>query len=71
MTKTFYKKADGIIITYDITQNMTFEGVANWIQSITEHAGVDVCSILVGNKCDLTEDRKVLQIDAEKFAKDK
>ena len=57
MTKTMYRKVDGIIITYDVTQQVTFDGVANWIESINETAAEDVKKILVGNKIDLEDDR--------------
>ena len=34
LTYAFYKKADGVIIAYDITEPRTFENVSNWIESI-------------------------------------
>ena len=54
-----YRKVDGIIITYDVTQQATFDGVANWIESINENASVEVKKILVGNKRDLEDERQV------------
>ena len=68
MTKSMYRKVDGIIITYDLTQQATFDGVANWIESINENAAVDVFKILVGNKVDLEDDRQVSKDHAQKFA---
>ena len=59
MTKSMYRKVDGIIITYDVTQQATFDGVANWIESINENASVEVKKILVGNKRDLEDERQV------------
>jgi GTPase SAR1 family protein len=57
LTYAFYKKADGVIIAYDITETRTFESVTNWIESINQHAGQNVGKILVGNKVDLDEQR--------------
>ena len=58
LTYSFYKKADGIIIAFDVTDFKTFENITNWIDSINEHAEMGVPRILVGNKIDM-EDRKV------------
>ena len=59
MTQTFYKKADGIIVTYDICAMATFENVTKWLQSISEHTNDSVPRILVGNKVDLDDQRAV------------
>ena len=39
-----------------------------WINSIAEHADPNICKVLVGNKIDLTEERKVTRFEAEKLA---
>ena len=65
MTKSMYRKVDGIIITYDVTQQATFDGVANWIESINENASIEVKKILVGNKLDLEDERQVTENHAK------
>ena len=57
MTYAFYKKADGVIIAYDITEPRTFENVSNWIESINQNANANVAKILVGNKVDMEDQR--------------
>ena len=59
ITQTFYKKADGIVLIYDITDKRTFEGIKRWIENIRQHAKENVPIILLGNKTDLTEQREV------------
>ncbi len=59
VTVSFYKKANGILIVYDITDKRTFEGVPNWIEIITNNANVNTVKILVGNKKDLEDRREV------------
>ncbi len=59
ITASFYKKANGILIVYDITDKKTFERVSNWIDSITNKANVNTVKILVGNKKDLEDRREV------------
>ena len=59
ITTSFYKKADGIIIVYDVTDRKTFQGVETWIESIKQNASEKSARILVGNKIDL-EDKRVI-----------
>ena len=46
----------------------TFTSVNNWIESIAQHASPDIPKILVGNKCDLAEEREVKKEEAESLA---
>ena len=55
LTYAFYKKADGVIIAFDITEPRTFENVSNWIESINQNANANVGKILVGNKVDMED----------------
>ena len=68
MTQTFYKKADGIIIAYDMCANDSFSNVTTWLNSISQHAGQNIPRILVGNKCDLDDQRAVPYDEALKLA---
>ena len=34
ITKTFYKKADGVLLVYDCTNPGTFENVSSWVSQI-------------------------------------
>ena len=57
---SFIKKADGVILIYDISDLESFEAVENWIKSIREIGKEKLPIILVGNKCDLSDnERKV------------
>ena len=51
----FIKKADGIILMYDITDKSSFEAISNWIGTIKDNTSENVSKILVGNKCDLSD----------------
>uniref|UniRef100_A0A183D911 Ras family protein n=1 Tax=Gongylonema pulchrum TaxID=637853 RepID=A0A183D911_9BILA len=50
ITKQYFRKADGVILMYDVTSEQSFVNVRNWITSV--QAGVEEnCVIsLVGNK---------------------
>jgi Ras-related protein Rab-8A len=69
ITKTYYKGAHGIILTYDVTDENSFKNIRNWVKQIEQNAQNNVCKVLVGNKCD-REDRKVSYEDGSKLAKE-
>jgi Ras-related protein Rab-1A len=59
ITSTYYRGAHGIILMYDITDKNSFNNIGNWIKDVDRFTGKDVNKILVGNKCDIEEKRKV------------
>ena len=69
ITKTYYKGAHGIILTYDVTDNKNKKNIRNWIKQIEANAQTNVCKVLVGNKCD-KPDRVVSEEDGRKLAED-
>ena len=71
LTKNFYRKADGIIIVYDITNKESFERIQDWIKSIYDNTDTykEIQMIIVGNKIDLEEMREVTKEDGLKIGK--
>jgi small GTP-binding protein len=69
ITKTYYKGAHGIILTYDVTDDNSFKNIRNWVKQIEQNAQNNVCKVLVGNKCD-KDDRKVSFEEGAKLAKE-
>lgn len=69
ITKTYYKGAHGIILTYDVTDENSFKNIRNWVKQIEQNAQNNVCKVLVGNKCD-RDNRKVSFDDGQKLAKE-
>ena len=59
LTKGFYKKADGVILVYDLTDSESFEQIEYWKDQIKEHAKATVVIVIVGNKSDMPEERAV------------
>ena len=61
LTKNFYRKADGIIIVFDVTNKESFEQIHNWVKSIYDNVDCykEIQIIIVGNKIDLEEERQI------------
>mmetsp|Transcript_28911 Transcript_28911/g.32119 ORF Transcript_28911/g.32119 Transcript_28911/m.32119 type:complete len:210 (+) Transcript_28911:91-720(+) len=68
ITSSYYRGAHGIIVVYDITNHETFHNVQKWLQEIDRYACENVHKLLVGNKCDLVNERKVAYDSAKEFA---
>ena len=59
ITSAYYKGSKGCFIVYDITSTQTFEDVEKWYEEINKSGDKGISIVLVGNKCDLEEERKV------------
>ena len=68
---SFIKKANGIILLYDIGNKNSFEALDSWMESIKDNADKKIPIILVGNKCDINDEkRKVTFEEGEKKGKE-
>uniref|UniRef100_A0AC35GD10 Uncharacterized protein n=1 Tax=Panagrolaimus sp. PS1159 TaxID=55785 RepID=A0AC35GD10_9BILA len=73
ITKQYFRKADSVILMYDVTSEQSFLNVRNWIESV--RIGVGDCCVLclVGNKVDLASNevgRKVTYDDGKQIAQE-
>ena len=59
ITSAYYKSAHAIIVLYDITKEISFEHIKNWMIDIDKFAKQDVLRVLIGNKIDLENERKI------------
>ncbi|XP_061922587.1 ras-related protein Rab-19-like isoform X2 [Entelurus aequoreus] len=71
ITQSYYRSAHGAMITYDITKGSTFESVTDWIQEVELYGATNVVLVLIGNKCDLEEEREVQFEEACSLAKER
>ena len=62
------KDLNGCILVYDITNEASFNNVVNWKNKIVEINQQDIPMILVGNKCDLNNERKIHNLQGEQKA---
>ena len=61
----YYKKADGILLVYDISSKPSFEKIANYyVEKIRDNCKKGIPIILLGNKTDLEDKREVTKEEA-------
>ena len=68
INKNLFQRVQGIILMYDITREDTFNNLSKWMEHIKENAN-GIPLILIGNKSDLNNERKVNEEDGKAFAK--
>lgn len=69
ITSTYYKGAKGAILVYDITVPNSFTNLERWIKEIrnnTENPKIPI--LLVGNKIDLKDERRILEEEGKNLA---
>jgi len=70
ITTSYFRGAQGILLVYDVTDRQTFLSIRNWVAQIQMHADVNVNKILIGNKCDVQDQRAVSYEEGEGLAKE-
>lgn len=59
ITKNYFRGTNAIILIYDITSKSSFKNIKNWLAQIKEILADEALVILVGNKCDLENERLI------------
>ena len=69
--RQYYKGADGCVLVFDITSRTTFESLEKWMDAFLVQANpADIEEfpfVVVGNKVDLEDERKVSKTDADNW----
>ena len=56
ITNQIFKGADGIVLVYDVNNEVSYAKIKDWIEQITSNVSRDEISlVLLGNKCDIEE----------------
>jgi Ras-related protein Rab-22 len=66
----YYRSAAAAIIVYDITREVTFNTLKNWVQELRNSGPKDIALAIAGNKSDLADEREVPTNIAEAYAKE-
>ncbi|KAI3386953.1 hypothetical protein SNEBB_004138 [Seison nebaliae] len=59
ITTAYYRGAMGFILMYDITNEESFNAVQDWCTQIKMYSWDNAQVVLVGNKCDLEDERVI------------
>ncbi|XP_036313064.1 EF-hand calcium-binding domain-containing protein 4B isoform X1 [Pipistrellus kuhlii] len=70
ITQQFFRKADGVIVMYDLTAKQSFLSVRQWLSSVEEAVGDCIPVLLLGNKIDNEKEREVPWSLGEQLAKE-
>jgi Ras-related protein Rab-1A len=68
ITSSYYRGAHGIIVVYDVTDQVSFHNVKQWMVEIDRYACDHVSRFIVGNKTDLEQKRIVTTEAGKHFA---
>lgn len=71
VSRQYYKDANGILLVFDLTNRLSFEGLQSWFDDIYNFAmsGIDI--VLLGNKSDDISNRAVKIEEIKEMIKDK
>jgi GTPase SAR1 family protein len=56
-----------VFLTYDITREETFNNVGDWLKEVKQHANPEILIYLIGNFCDLEDEREIPRERAIEF----
>lgn len=70
LTKKYWEGADIVIIVFDLTRRETFDNVKTWLKESREilHNWKELQFALIGNKCDLEDEREISSEEVVAFA---
>lgn len=71
ITRTFYRRAEGVLLVYDATARHTFDNLEHWIVEIRQNCPSYAVIYLVGNQIDLIsqnpQNREVTEEEGKAF----
>ncbi|KAJ3450045.1 ras and ef-hand domain-containing protein [Anaeramoeba flamelloides] len=68
---SYIRNSSLAVLVFDVTNQKSFENLDFWLQTVKEIRGEDVIIFYVGNKTDLTDQRKISIEDLEQKAQEK
>jgi len=68
MASMYYQDAAAAIVTFDMTDIKSFEGIKVWMKELREKGPANIVIVIAGNKSDLVENQKVDLKTAKEFA---
>ena len=69
LAMTYYRKAFGILLLFDVTKKSSFMACKNYLEEVRNNSDKKCVIYLVGNKIDLENEREVSKEEAINFAR--
>lgn len=69
ITRSYYRGAIAVLLVYDITNEESFLSLQKWLSDV-EDMTISPYIVLIGNKSDLTHERRITYERGKKFAED-
>ena len=67
VSSSYYRRTNGAIVAYDISDKWSFDQVKTWIEDVKAYSNTEINIVIVGTKCDRL-DRKVTEEEGKKLA---
>lgn len=68
ITTSYYRGAHGILLVFDVTDQLSFDNLRNYIENVSLHCNKDVPLLLIGNKSDQVSKRVISSNVAKEYA---
>ena len=66
--RPYFNGADGVMLIFDITRSSTFSNINNWWSTCVKFGLSSTSRLLIGNKADLKDERKIIKPMADHLA---
>lgn len=63
--RPYFNGADGMMLVYDVTRSSSFSNVNNWYSTAVKYGLSGIPRLLIGNKIDLKDEKKIILPMAE------
>jgi len=69
LISNFYKTSSLAFLIYSITDRNSFDDIEKWVQELRINSSPDIKIFLIGNKCDLEDNRTISKLEGENLCK--
>ena len=69
ITSAYYRGAHGILIVYDVSDKKSFNHIKDWLEDINKFTDNNPIKLIIGNKCDLVNQKQVTEEDKKLLKK--
>ena len=70
ITGAYYRKAHGVAIVFDVTNQSSFNTISQWVKEISKCAPENTVKVLIANKTDMVNLRLVSETEARALSQE-